>query len=154
MRQPDVAVDDRLLAAAEAAGINAYCLLKPGAVAPTSYHEVGVAASSPCAFALLSVEEVPVPGLPAESRESLYAAATAAAARWGLLWRGSIEPGRVQIAFGGRVRVGASEDAETAGLRLHDAILGVHHAHASFRQRVLVAGWRNASLAIPVAAPA
>lgn len=134
---------ERAAAALEAAGLNPYLLLDAGAIAPTQYAEVRLSAARD-RFPLLSLEDLPLPLLRPDHREDLHRLALGLATRWGLLWRGSVEHGRVQIAFGVDVRYLATDDPDETGLRLHDAILAVHHAHQAFRQRALNAAWRAA----------
>lgn len=133
---------ERTAAALEAAGLNPYLLLHRDDVAPTSYREVGLSVSRN-RFVLLSAEDLPVPALSRDQREALQALALDFASRWGLVWRGSVEGGRVQVAFGGEVSYRPGDDPDDAGLRLHDAILAAHHAHQALRQRALNAAWRG-----------
>lgn len=139
---------ERVAAALEAAGLNPYLLLQPGAVARAHYAEVGVSVSRG-RFVLLSVEELPLPGPDPVHQADLEDAARALARRWGLVWRGAVEPGRVQVAFGGETRYEAGDDPDETGLCLHESILTIHHAHQSLRQRALNAAWRAGALLQP-----
>ena len=134
---------ERAAAALESAGLNPYLLLQTDAIAPTAYKEVGLSVARN-RFVLLSLEDVPVPSLGGEHCEALVALALRVAAGWGLTWRGS-----VQVSFGGEVAYRPGDDPDETGLHLHDAILALHHAHQSFRQRVLNAAWRG----LPISAP-
>lgn len=139
---------ERVAAALEAAGLNPYLLLQPGAVARTQYAEVGLSVTHG-RFVLLSVEDLPLPGLDPARQTELEDAARSLARRWGLVWRGAVEPGRVQLAFGTEARYDTHDDPDETGLRLHEAILTLHHAHQSLRQRALNAAWRTGALHQP-----
>lgn len=136
---------ERAAAALEAAGLNPYLLLAPGAVARTQYAEVGLSVARG-RFVLLSVEDLPLPGLDPARQAHIEQAAAHLARRWGLVWRGSVEAGRVQVAFGGEVPYLPGDDPDDAGLRLHEAVLSVHHAHQALRQRALNAAWRAGAI--------
>lgn len=133
---------ERAAAALEAAGLNPYLLLRRNEIAETPYKEIGLSVARD-RFLLLSAEDVPLPRLLPFQRQELQDLAVGLASRWGLTWRGSIEPGAVQVAFGGEVPYRAGDDPDEAGLRLHDAILAAHHAHQAFRQRAVNAAWRG-----------
>src|SRR5687768_17288189 len=93
---------ERTAAALEAAGLNPYLLLERGVVAPTGYAEVGLSVARD-RFVLLTAEELPLPRLSAEPRAGLQEVAVDLARRWGLVWRGNIESGSIQVSFGASV---------------------------------------------------
>lgn len=131
---------ERTALALEAAGLNPYLLAAPGDIAETGYAHVGLSVTRD-QFVLLSVEEVPVPSLDDGSQTRLDDLALALASKWGLVWRGAIEAGRVQVAFGSHVRFTGDDDPAETGLAVHDTLLAIHHAHETLRRRALHAAW-------------